>query len=248
MNLFEAINERHSVRTFTGQMPAREIMDKIELPAGKNYRITCVESGISGGIGSYGIIKDAPAWLALISDGSDYAKLRCAMEAERIVLYLTSQGVGTCWVGGTFNSSDAGQKAGIHDQEKIDAVIPFGYAATHKRFIERVTSALAHSSKRKEFDKLFDIDKEAPAVYRDILEAVRMAPSAVNAQPWRIKVDMDGNAFFSSASDNAYTMLDMGIALEHFKIAAEKYGIKGSLEIPSMPKPQLIARWIAANS
>lgn len=247
MDLFEAINERHSVRTFTGQMPGRDITDRLNLPQHDDYRIVNVDSSISGQIGSYGIIKNAPAWLALVTDGSNAAMVRCAMDAEQAVLRLCSLGLGSCWVGGTFNSSDAEKKAGLRAGEKIAAVIPYGYAAARKRFIERVTSALAHSSTRKPFEALFTVAEGAPPVYRRILDAVLRAPSAVNAQPWRVKVDKDGNVVFSSATDNTYTMLDMGIALEHFKIAAGHYGVEGSLEIAESPTSELIARWIAAK-
>lgn len=248
MNLYEAISARHSVRTFTGQEPDRSIIERLELPDQDGYRIVVVNSSLSGSIGSYGVIKDAPAWLALVCDGSDSSTLRCAMAAERCVLSLTAQGLGSCWVGGTFNQSDAGKKAGIREGKKIAAVIAFGHASSHRRFLERVTSALAHSSKRKDFDELFELNKETPAVCRTVLEAIRLAPSAVNSQPWRAKADRYGNVTFSSASDNTYTMLDMGIALEHFIIAAERLGIKGRLEIPDTPTPRLIARWIAASA
>lgn len=248
MNLYEAIPQRHSVRTFTGRIPEKIITEKLELPDRDGFRIVVVDSSLNGGIGSYGVIKDAPAWLALVTDGSDSAILRCAMAAERCVLSLTAQGIGSCWIGGTFNSSDAGKKAGLHEGEKIAAVIPFGYAASRKRFLERVTSALAHSSKRKAFDELFEVDKDTPAVYREALESVRLAPSAVNAQPWRAKADKNGNVTFTAATDNSYTMLDMGIALEHFLIAASQLGIKGKLEIPEKPTPGFIARWCASNA
>lgn len=248
MNLYEAIYVRHSVRTFTRQEPDKNIIDRLKLPVTDRFRIVVIDSKISGNIGSYGMIKDAPAWLALVSDRSGNANLRCAMAAERCVLAMTAQGLGSCWVGATFNSSDTVKKVGLNDGENIAAVIPFGYAASHKRILERITSAFTNSTKRKTFDELFDFDKSTPSAYRKALETVRLAPSAMNVQPWRAKTDRYGNVTFYSSTDNSYTMLDMGIALEHFKIATEQFQIKGKLEIPDSPTPRLIAKWIAANS
>ena len=60
MNLYEAISARHSVRTFTGQEPDRSIIERLDLPDQDGYRIVVVNSSLSGSIGSYGVIKDAP--------------------------------------------------------------------------------------------------------------------------------------------------------------------------------------------
>ncbi len=243
MNLYQAIFSRHSVRTFTGERLPKNITDKLNLPKTDNYRIVYVDSNLNGSIGSYGIIRNAPAWLALITDGTPAAELRCAIEAERTVLWMTSRNIASCWVGGTFNAKEASKKIGIDAGERLVAVIPIGFAAAKKRLIERITSAIAGSAKRKPFESLFSIPDKLPEIYRKVLEAVRMAPSAVNAQPWRINVDKCGDAVFSSTTDNSYTMLDMGIAISHFMIAAEELGLKGHIEISDNPTPGYIARW-----
>ncbi len=63
-----------------------------------------------------------------------------------------------------------------------------------------------------------------------VLEAVLQAPSAVNAQPWRIM--KDGAAFhFYSAGKNDMNRTDMGIALCHFEVAAEEKGFAGEFKV-----------------
>lgn len=99
------------MRTFTGTLPPDDIMtelrSRVASAACDHHRIVVVDSAMSGNIGSYGVISKAPAWLALVTDGSDESALRCAIEAEKIVLYLTSVNVGTCWVAGHFQSVES---------------------------------------------------------------------------------------------------------------------------------------------
>ena len=63
------------------------------------------------------------------------------------------------------------------------------------------------------------------------LEMVRLAPSAVNKQPWRVIVK-DGTAHFyckrskgMGGGDLDMQMIDMGIALCHFALAARECGL-----------------------
>lgn len=250
MDLFNAIKQRRSVRTFNGQVPSQDILQcletTIESVRNTGYRLETLYTRLSENIGSYGIIKNAPAWLVLITDGRPGSILRCAMEAEKIVLQLTGQGIGTCWIGGTFSNKDVASKLSIGANEKIAAVIPFGIAADKPRLTEKLQSSLIHSKTRKPFSTLFKVDDNAPEVVSKVLEAVRLAPSAVNAQPWRIEVDASGCAVFHSNTDNKYTMLDMGIALAHFALAAHELSFTGKLLIPDNPTPAHIADWVAS--
>lgn len=236
------------MRTFTGTLPPDDIMtelrSRVASAACDHHRIVVVDSAMSGNIGSYGVISKAPAWLALVTDGSDESALRCAIEAEKIVLYLTSVNVGTCWVAGTFNQSKVRHAADTGENEHVVAVIPFGIATPRRRLIESLQSGLTRSSSRKPFDKLFQIDSRAPGAYTTLLEAVRLAPSAMNVQPWRVNIDHEGRAVFSSVTNNKYTMLDMGIALAHFVLMADSSGVAGRLVIPNHPTPAMIAEWM----
>lgn len=252
MNISDIIKRRRSVRTFTGTMPPEDIMTELQLrvhsTACDHYRLVVVESAMSGNIGSYGVISKAPAWLALVTDGSDESALRCALEAEKIVLYLTSVNIGTCWVAGTFNQSKVQHAADTRENEHVVAVIPFGIAAPKRRLIESLQSGLTRSTSRKPFDKLFQLDSRAPEAYTTLLEAVRLAPSAMNVQPWRVNIDHEGKAVFSSVTDNKYTMLDMGIALAHFVLMADSSGVAGRLVIPHHPNPAKIAEWMPGDN
>ncbi|MBT9143935.1 MAG: hypothetical protein DDT29_02349 [Dehalococcoidia bacterium] len=70
------------------------------------------------------------------------------------------------------------------------------------------------------------------------LEAARLAPSAINRQPWGFNVEDDGITVFVRTSGpefNVSKRLDCGIAMLHIEVAALSSGVKGdwkSLEAP----------------
>ncbi len=81
---------------------------------------------------------------------------------------------------------------------------------------------------------------------REALELVRLAPSAVNRQPWRAVVCDDTVHFyekqgkgFVAANGWDIQKVDVGIALCHFVCAMEERGRKTVLAItdPGLPHP-----------
>lgn len=66
---------------------------------------------------------------------------------------------------------------------------------------------------------------------REVLEMVRMAPSASNKQPWRVLIDNDNNAHFFIEITPNYAgnklgydiqLLDIRIAISHYEISSGK--------------------------
>jgi len=48
---------------------------------------------------------------------------------EKMILYATSLGFGTCWLGGTFHGQEAENELGMKDPHKIVCVTPIGIEA-----------------------------------------------------------------------------------------------------------------------
>jgi nitroreductase len=85
-------------------------------------------------------------------------------------------------------------------------------------------------------DEKTPLTEDAAGAYRNALEAVRLAPSAKNRQPWRIVRDLEGRYRLYLKEDKFYNRvlgkikmqhLDMGIAMAHFELAAREQGIDG---------------------
>ncbi|MBO7399910.1 MAG: nitroreductase, partial [Clostridia bacterium] len=81
------------------------------------------------------------------------------------------------------------------------------------------------------------LTREAAGVLVDALEAVRLAPSAVNKQPWRVILSGNRAHFYEKRSrgynDGEWDIqkIDMGIALCHFEVAAKENGIRAVFDI-----------------
>lgn len=248
-NATDLIKKRISVRTYASA-PEKEKLDSLARftennkgnPFGAQVRLTLLESEFTPHLGTYGFIKGAKVFLAgcVKKGGRDLEGF--GFEFERAILFATSLGLGTCWVGGLFTRgafSDALQSEG----EYLPAISPVGYAASKKSIIERAVAAGARARMRKDFQELFyDGQWGRPAgtqgTLRECLEMVRLAPSASNKQPWRAILTESGVHFYLKP-DKAYAgnalfgysiqRIDMGIAACHFYLAAKESGLNGDL-------------------
>lgn len=240
-----SIESRKSVRTFTGAKLTDNYKEKIinyitneDNLIGINgnkirFELREVDGSESGKIGTYGFIKNAPAFLIVICKNDKNNMIDCGYVFEKLILFLEDIGVNTCWLGGTFNRKQLDVKFDLGDV--IPVISPLGYTLEKKSFMERSIRKVMKSNNRLDFDSLFFyndfITKIDDQRTRDILELVRLAPSAANRQPWRVVIDSDSDAHFyiertsskePKKSSCDLQMVDMGIALAHYEIASGK--------------------------
>lgn len=197
------------------------------------------------GLGTYGFIKNPPAFVIgaispALFDLEDFGYLM-----ELVVLYATGLELGTCWLGGTFTKSRFAKKMDLSPAETIPAVISEGECYRQER--QGWASRKADSQRRLPWDVLFfDQNLNTPlleteaAEYATPLEMVRIGPSASNKQPWRI-VRVDGIWRFYLRRTPGYfedpikrvlglcdlQRLDIGIAMCHFELTAHELGLNG---------------------
>jgi nitroreductase len=239
----EAIKQRKSVRSYDGvaitgaheQLIKTYISEPENLKGLFGHTIRIYYNKTSGQksekIGTYGIIKNAPAYLITVCEKTKEALIDCGYVFEKLVLYLESIGLNTCWMGGTFNRDKIKVATTIGKDEMIPIISPVGYGAKKRSVIDKTFRKLGKSDHRKAFDGLFfeqDFKQriEDPSV-RALLEMVRIAPSASNQQPWRILMDQEGVAHFYLERTPDYgkgrltydiQMVDIGIALCHYEL------------------------------
>ena len=262
-NLTATIRNRHSVRTFTGDLPQSEIAELGTFIAGlpappfkTAHRYTIVEAGIRGidkVPGTYGVVRGAPCFLCGTAANTNRSLLDFAYLFEMIVLRATALGLATCWIGGTFNRSSFAARCQLGPDEILPAICPLGYAAAKPSLTDRFGRMTARSRKRKPFGELFfdggistPLTAAKAGCWQTPLEMVRLAPSAVNRQPWRVV--RDGNVLHflrqpsgmlkKTFSDFDMQMLDMGIAMCHFELTARQSGIEGSWTAMRYPPPK----------
>lgn len=240
----DSIKTRKSIRTYSGEKISAIDREKIinylnnhENLVGINgnkIKIQLIEIGenISGRIGTYGVIKNAPAFLVVTCKNNRDIMLDCGYVFERLLLYLEQNGLGTCWLGGTFNRKKLSKNIKLSSGEFIPIISPVGYSNKKPSLIDKMFRTFAKSDLRKNFDELFFNENfnhniKDPDI-RDNLEMVRLAPSASNKQPWRVLIEVNGDAhFFIKRAPNYFgeklgydiQWLDIGISIVHYEIA-----------------------------
>jgi hypothetical protein len=196
-------------------------------------------------LGTYGMITGAKYFIAG-TDKCDSKKDHCLVDFgyafEKIILFITDLGLGTCWLGGTFNKKGFSEKIILKQDEVIPAVSPFGVISKKRHLKSSIIRTLAGSKNRKQWDKLFfnnsflnPLDESDAGSYKVPLEMVRLAPSASNKQPWRIIRENNIFHFFIKRSRIPGYLniqyIDIGISLCHFELAAIELDLKGKWEV-----------------
>ncbi len=195
-------------------------------------------------LGTYGVIKNAHLYLAGMISPAPMATCDYGYCKENLILKAAELGLNTCWLGGTFAISAFGRAAGMRRDELLPTITPVGYAAERRSLTERVMRGFAGSDHRLAWEKLFfsgnpqtPLTTEKAGIYQEVLENVRLAPSASNKQPWRLIFDKNRNTFlFYLARNVGYRLLrdfslqeiDMGIAMCHFDLTVKELGIAGN--------------------
>ena len=249
---YQAIFKRHSRRKFSDKSVEAGKLERLdELTNSLNQsagaaRIALVRShdgSIFSGIrGGYGVIKGAPAYLAFIAQpqaAESYAQLGYIGEAA--ILEATSLGLGTCWVSGTFDPQAAAADLELAAEERLVAVSPLGYPQSVKSLTEKVMSGFAGSHKRKPMQQICTGEplSKWPVWAVKAVEAARIAPSAMNRQPWIFHYNGQTLSLETAGSGggNFSKRLDCGIALRHMEIGAQQVSNQAvSVEFLSAPQ------------
>ena len=243
MSIQELIRARRSVRSFDGRVLDEATKEKLlscdmENPYGipvtvkflsaKDHGLSCpVVTDCDLYVG--GRVKDVPK--ACVAFGFSF---------ERFVLYAQSLGLGTVWLGGTMNREAYEKAMGLAHDELMLCASPVGYPAAKMSMRESMMRKVIKADERLAFEELyFDGDfttpltKEKAGKVAAALEMVRLAPSAVNKQPWRVVVAGDSVHFYLVRNKGVghgekldMQMIDMGIALCHFALTTEELGLQ----------------------
>lgn len=240
--LADAIPRRRSVRKYSAlQVPATILSQLRDTDGLKSLGLTTcraelihapgeLDAVFTGVIGSYGKIKGASGVIVLLipEDSAKEGMLEAGYLGEQLVLRATALGLSTCWVGGMFRFKTLMGRLSIGPNERVAALIAVGYAAQ----AAPVASPLWHRfMKRKSLQQIASptLLQSAPWVQAGV-EAVRLAPSAVNLQPWFLSGD-SREITLKPVHSRSFTYMDLGIAMLHFQVAAESAGQLGKWKV-----------------
>jgi hypothetical protein len=198
------------------------------------------------GLGTYGLIKGNTGFIVGLTEKRDHHLEDFGYLMEQIILFATSINLGTCWVGGGFSRSSFADQVEQRAEETIPAVACVGYASEKRSMVDRIIRLRSAPRVRLPWERLFfngdcrsSLSPEDAGAFAVPLEMVRLGPSAVNGQPWRIIKDGMSWHFYLQRS-RGYRWLsaglfgvpdlqriDMGIAMCHFELTAIELGLEG---------------------
>ncbi|MFC1919998.1 nitroreductase family protein, partial [Chloroflexota bacterium] len=152
------------------------------------------ETVFKGAIGPYGKVKNATAFVAFVGNMENpNVQEYVGYTGEGIILEAESMNLATCWVAGFFRRNVVKSLISISKNERVMAITPIGYATKRHSLEERLMTGFGLTHKRKDLSGLVTglDESEWPNWINIALEAVRLAPSAVNRQPWRFHIEPD---------------------------------------------------------
>ena len=223
MTIQEAIEARHSVRAYTGQPLAADVVEVLEekireLNEKGHLHMQLIRNetkAFQGKLAKYGKFRGVNDYIVMAGQKADDLDERIGYYGEQLVLLAQTLGLNTCWVGLSYSKVpgtyvlDAG--------EVIEAYISIGYGETQ---------GVSHKIKRVE--QVSNANDLTPSWFRQGVEAALLAPTAVNQQKFFFEYipARDGKPVRVLAKRNfsliGFTQMDLGIAKCHFEIGAGK--------------------------
>jgi hypothetical protein len=186
-----------------------------------------------GIVGAYGKVTGSPHLLVFVADArKPFPDQHLGFTGEGVVLEATRLGLDTCWIGGFFSAEKVGRVVDLAQGERVLAVSPVGHALQIPSSTENTMRRMAGSKKRKCIEELAPgIDRTWPQWAAAAVETARLAPSAVNRQPWRFR--LDGSRLIVAKDSGFETpkvtkRLDCGIAMLHLQLGALAEGVHGT--------------------
>ena len=254
------VKNRRSVRTFDGKGISEEVIADL-----KSYAQTIVnpynipvefvfldreKHGLSSPV-----LSGEKEYIAAKVKAVKNADVAYGYSFEELLMYAVNKGLGTVWIGGTLPRDKFEKACELNDGELMPCMSPIGYVASKMGLKETLMRKGVKADTRYDFAELFFKNDFSTALSEDdaeklgvnaALEAVRLAPSAVNKQPWRVVVTENAAHFFEKKDkgyDNgSYDLqkVDIGIALYHFEAQCREEGKKLTFKIsdPGIPLPE----------
>ncbi len=255
---YPAIEKRRSRRHFDATRPiepdklsALDLICKkfVPFPEARTCLVTDSVNGVFKGIiGSYGIVKDAPAFIVFIGNmDSPSVQEKVGYTGEGIILEATALGLNTCWVGGFFKRENVASLVEIKSNERVLAVTPVGYARKSESIEEKLMTGFGTTHRRVPISSLIKnpLQDGSPEWIMTSIQTARLAPSAVNRQPWGFEVQDSSITVYVRGGGpefNVTKRLDCGIAMLHIEVAALNCGVKGDWQFLKTPQ---VARFSA---
>ena len=211
-----AIHQRISRRSYL-PAPIEVLKQEIEKANRESgLTITLLEDGSEAfdGVKSYGMFSGVRSLIVLKGfEEIEHLREKAGYYGERLVLAATALGLGTCWVGGTFDKES--EVFALPKGEQIVCVITVGHVA-QSSLKEKVIRGVMHR-KTKPIEEMVRTDRPLSPEEEAAMELVQHAPTARNTQ--KVVFSFFGDRITAGVPDDApFDLVDLGICKLHFEI------------------------------
>ena len=213
MDIFEAMEKRHSVRQYIekplGAEETLALSEEIKLcneESGLHIQLVKDEpKAFSGFMAHYGKFSGVTNYIALVGPKGPDLDEKCGYYGERLVLKAQELGLNTCWVAMTYSKIPGAFK--VEKGEALTVVIALGYGKTE---------GIPHKSKAPE--EVSNVSANSPEWFKNGVRAALLAPTAVNQQ--KFYFTLENGKVTAKAKTAFYSKVDLGIAKYHFELGA----------------------------
>lgn len=207
MDILEVMKSRHSVRQYKDKKienEKREILNEFaklcNSESGMNIQIIYDEPKcFNSMMAHYGKFSGCTNYIAVVGKKGKDLDEKAGYYGEKLVLKAQELGLNTCWVAMTHGRS----AATIEKGEKLAIIISLGYGRNQ---------GLAHKS--KPLSAVCNQINEVPEWFAKGMEAVMLAPTAMNQQ--KFKFILNGHQVKAVSTGGFYSKIDLGIVKYHF--------------------------------
>lgn len=241
---FDDVKKRRSVRTFDGKGLSEDVLNDLESYAKSivnpyDIPVEFIFLNKEEHDLSSPVLTGEKHYISAKVKKVEKADVAYGYSFEKLLMYAESKGIGNVWIGGTMPREKFEAASNLQEDEIMPCMSPIGYAADKMGVKEVLMRKGVKADSRFDFGELFYKNDFSTSLTEEeakecgillALEAVRLAPSAVNKQPWRAVVTKEGVHFYEK-KDRGYDngtydlqKVDIGIALYHFENQCREEG------------------------
>ncbi len=219
--LYDAIFRRKSVRKYRMDPLGHDVIEDISRYA-STLDFLCPEIDVQFAFAEHGEIVNllpvkSPHYILIFSEEKDNYLSNAGFLGQQLDLYLSAKGLGSCWLG-----LARPQEQIVKCREGLDFTIMLGFGEAAEPLHRDNVSQF----KRKPMSQICFVEGA-----EGLLEPVRLAPSAVNRQPWcfygtpsELHVGREKLSSVRYPIFKRLNQIDLGIALCHLVLSAEHMG------------------------
>lgn len=247
----ELVKSRRSVRTFDGQKPENAVVEELKAYADSivnpyNISVRFAFLDAEENKLSSPVLAGEKLYVSAMTARGEHAEEAYGYAFQDLLMHAHKMGLGTVWIGGTMPRDKFESASGLSEYEIMPCISPLGKVAKKMSIKETMMRKGVKADSRLDFEEIFFAENfDAPLIkgkameagIYDALESVRLAPSAVNKQPWRVVISGKA-AHFYIKHDKGFTTpdydiqkIDLGIALFNFEHELLEEGKKPVFEV-----------------